>query len=73
MVKELFPNDEDFIFVQCVASCHTDKRVKEFLVQKNINLLPWPGNSSDLNPIENIWELMKREIAKETNNENKTN
>ena len=48
------------------ASCYTAKRVKEFLVQKNIKLLPWPGYSAKLSPIENIWKLVKREIAKET-------
>ena len=73
-VKEWFPNDENLIFMQCGASYHTAKRVKGFLVHKNINFLPCPGNSSDLNPTENIWELVEREIAKETNNnENKTN
>jgi len=55
-----------FIFMQNGAPCHTAKRVKEFLVQKNIKFLPWPESSLDLNPIESTWELVKREIAKET-------
>ncbi|GFU52094.1 uncharacterized protein TNCV_3225161 [Trichonephila clavipes] len=25
----------------------------------------WPGNSPDMNPIVNVWELMKREVAKD--------
>ncbi|GFU17184.1 transposable element Tcb2 transposase [Trichonephila clavipes] len=28
-------------------------------------LLDWPGNSLDMNTIENVWELMKREVAKD--------
>ncbi|GFX91300.1 transposable element Tcb2 transposase [Trichonephila clavipes] len=39
--------------------------VKAFLAEQNIPLLDWPGNSPDMNPIENIWELMKREVAKD--------
>ena len=27
-----------------------------------IKSLNWPGNSPDLNPIENLWSLMKRKI-----------
>lgn len=34
-------------------------------LEQNIPLLDWWGNSPDLNPIENMWELMKREVAKE--------
>ncbi|GFX95721.1 putative transposase like protein [Trichonephila clavipes] len=39
--------------------------IKAFLAEQNIPLLDWPGNSPDMNPIENIWELMKREVAKD--------
>ena len=31
----------------------------------NIQVLSWPGNSPDLNPIENIWDHLARQIAKE--------
>ncbi|GFW26331.1 putative transposase like protein [Trichonephila clavipes] len=44
--------------------------VKAFVAEQNIPLLDCPGNSPGMNPIENIWELMKREVAKDviTNN-----
>ncbi|GFS93286.1 putative transposase like protein [Trichonephila clavipes] len=41
------------------------RSVKAFLAEQNIPLLDWPGNSPDMNPFENIWELMKREVAKD--------
>lgn len=63
-LKEWFPNGEPFIFMQDGAPCHTARSVKAFLVQQSIPLLDWPGNSPDMNPIENVWELMKREVAK---------
>ncbi|GFU28459.1 putative transposase like protein [Trichonephila clavipes] len=41
------------------------RSIKAFLAEQNIPLLDWPGNSADMNPIENIWKLMKREVAKD--------
>ena len=28
-------------------------------------MLEWPGNSPDLNPIENLWSTMKRKVAEQ--------
>ncbi|GFW17259.1 putative transposase like protein [Trichonephila clavipes] len=39
--------------------------IKAFLAEQNIPLLDWLGNRPDMNPIENVWELMKREVAKD--------
>ncbi|GFX46094.1 uncharacterized protein TNCV_2094121 [Trichonephila clavipes] len=38
---------------------------KLFLAEQNIPMLDWPGNSPDMNPIENVWESMEREVAKD--------
>lgn len=56
-----FPNG-DGIYMQDGAPCHTAKRVTEFLKQANVPLLSWPGNSPDMNPIENFWRLLKRKV-----------
>ncbi|GFT70056.1 uncharacterized protein TNCV_4690041 [Trichonephila clavipes] len=63
-LEEWFPNEEPYIFMQDGAPCHTARSIKAFLAEQNILLLDWPSNSPDMNPIENIWELMKREVAK---------
>ena len=33
-----------------------------FLTDNNIQTLDWPANSSDINIIENLWQLLKEEV-----------
>ena len=47
------------------APCHTANSVKAFLRQRRVELIEWPPYSPDLNPIENLWQWMKRQL--ETN------
>ena len=52
------------IFMQDGAPCQRSKVVKNFLDSNIIDLLEWPGNSLDLNPIENLWTNMKKKCRK---------
>jgi len=44
------------------APGHKSKIVTKFLNDNNINVLECPGNSPDLNPIENAWNYLKTKV-----------
>ena len=43
--------------------CHCSKIVTDFFRANKVTLLEWPGNSPDLNLIENLWAVLKDEVA----------
>lgn len=46
-------------FLQDGAPCHKAKKVMKFLEEQPFEIIKWPGNSPDLNPIENAWNFAK--------------
>ena len=52
-----------YIFMHDLAPDHNSKSTRIFLDCKGIPILEWPGNLPDMNPIENVWNIMKKEIG----------
>ncbi len=52
----------DFIFQQDLAPAHNAKATSTWFKDYGIPLLNWPANSPDLNPIENLWGIVKRKM-----------
>lgn len=55
----------DGFFLHDGAPPHKCHDVKQWLRENKIAEIEWPGNSPDLNPIENVWSLMKRRLKGE--------
>jgi transposase len=51
-------------FLQDGAPCHSSRKVMAFLKENKVSVMDWPGNSLDLNPIENLWSILKAKLKK---------
>lgn len=54
----------EFIYVDDNARPHRTAPVNNFFLEENLVRMDWPATSPDANPIEHIWDVLKRQIKR---------
>lgn len=56
---------DDMLFQQDNAAIHCSKQTMSWMAQNNIEVIPWPSLSPDLNPVENVWSWIVKNVYKD--------
>jgi hypothetical protein len=64
VLEEYLPTilENDSFFMQDNSRVHTAIIVQDWFAERDIDVMDWPPYSPDMNPIENLWKLLKAKI-----------
>lgn len=54
--------ENGMVFQQDNATCHSAATTARFLEENDVEVMPWPAQSPDLAPIENLWGYLQHRL-----------
>ena len=63
-VKKRTLHDPPVIYQQDNCSIHKSNYVKWWMGSHDFDVLDWPSRSPDINPIENLWDIVDSRVRK---------